>query len=81
KLFKLNNKEYSTEFVKLVTDISTIECTSICTKVECTKAIFQFLTRESSQQWIALSTLARWNKEVVSLSFSQNWSKENSSVF
>ncbi|CAG8835684.1 32761_t:CDS:2, partial [Gigaspora margarita] len=36
---------------------------------------------KSPQQWIALSTLVRWNKEVAALSFSQNCPKENSSRF
>ncbi|CAG8821439.1 38938_t:CDS:2, partial [Gigaspora margarita] len=81
KLFKINHKEYSAKFVKLATDISTIGHTSIRATVECTKAVFQFLTGESPQQWIAPSTLARWNKEVAALSFSQNCPKENSSRF
>ncbi|CAG8783542.1 10829_t:CDS:2 [Dentiscutata erythropus] len=50
KLFKVNNKEYSAEFVKLATDISTIGHTSIRATVECTKAVFQLLTGESPQQ-------------------------------
>ncbi|CAG8636796.1 8978_t:CDS:2, partial [Cetraspora pellucida] len=58
KLFKSNKKEYNAKFVKLATDISNIGQTSIYTTVECTKAIYQFLTREMPQHWIKSMTLS-----------------------
>ncbi|CAG8698363.1 14465_t:CDS:2 [Cetraspora pellucida] len=48
KLFKINKKEYNVSFVKLATDISNIRQTSIYATVECTRAIYQFLTEEMS---------------------------------
>ncbi|CAG8734420.1 2493_t:CDS:1, partial [Cetraspora pellucida] len=58
KLFRINKNEYNARFVKLATDISTIGRTSICAMLECTKAVYQFLTVEMLKHWIAASTLA-----------------------
>ncbi|CAG8818314.1 22869_t:CDS:1, partial [Racocetra persica] len=72
KLFKANNNEYNAKFVKLATDISTIRRTSIYATVECTKAVYQFLTSEIPQHWVMTSILAWWNNEIAALSFIQN---------
>ncbi|CAG8447277.1 28741_t:CDS:2 [Dentiscutata erythropus] len=72
KLFRINKNKYNTKFVKLATNISTIERISIRAMVECIKAIYQFLTGEMPKHWVAASTLARWNNEIAALSFIQN---------
>ncbi|CAG8481621.1 12237_t:CDS:2 [Cetraspora pellucida] len=72
KLFKSNNKEYNVKFVKLATDISNIGHTTIHATVECTKAMYQFLTREMPQHWITSATLSHWNNEVAAIAFNQN---------
>ncbi|CAG8753020.1 36453_t:CDS:2, partial [Racocetra persica] len=58
KLFKINNKEYNAKFVKLAADISNIDQTSIYATVECTKIIYQILTREMPQHWVTPLTLS-----------------------
>ncbi|CAG8758966.1 33246_t:CDS:2, partial [Racocetra persica] len=63
------------------TDISNTGQTSIHATIESTKVFYQFLTGESPQYWITSSTLARWNLEIVTLSFNQNHPKEASSKF
>ncbi|CAG8699798.1 25944_t:CDS:2, partial [Racocetra persica] len=81
KLFKANNKEYSAKFVKLATDISNIDQTSIYAIVEYTKAFYQFLIDEMPQHWVSTPTLLRWNNEITALSFNQNHPIEASSRF
>ena len=81
KLFKLNKKEYDTQFVKLITDISLIGHTSITTAVECLKAFYTFLTGESPEKWISTGTLSCWTKEVAEISIKQNKPNEKNSLF
>jgi hypothetical protein len=59
RLFKINKKEYSAEFIKLTTEMSNTGQNSIQATVKCTKAVFEFLTGEVPEHWVAPSTLSR----------------------
>ncbi|CAI2182874.1 11890_t:CDS:2 [Funneliformis geosporum] len=63
--FKLNKKEYTPQFVKLATEISNIDHNSINLTIESTKAIYGFLTGETSTKWISASTLANGIKKLL----------------
>jgi hypothetical protein len=55
--------------------------TSIQTTVDCTKAVFEFLTGYTPTNWVHPSTLARWNKEIAALSLQENHPNQNISQF
>src|ERR1051325_3577113 len=72
KTFKVNKKEYSSQFVKLATEISNMGHNSINSTVESTRAVYEFLTGEKPTVWISASTLEKWNKEVAQISLEAN---------
>ncbi|CAB4390689.1 unnamed protein product [Rhizophagus irregularis] len=72
RIFKTNKKEYTPQFVKLVTEISNKGNNSVNSTVESTKAVFEFLTGEMPTKWISPSTLTKWNKEVAQINLQEN---------
>ncbi|CAB4406048.1 unnamed protein product [Rhizophagus irregularis] len=76
-LFKEGKKEYTAEFIKLAIKISNMGHISIQTTVDCTKAVFEFLTGYTLTNWVHPSTLARWNKEIAALSLQENLPNQN----
>ena len=64
KHFKKNKQEYTPDFLKLAADISNMGTISISSTIECTKALYIFLTGEIPERWISVNTLSRWNKDV-----------------
>ncbi|CAJ0840240.1 12031_t:CDS:2 [Entrophospora sp. SA101] len=81
KMIKENKKQYTPEFVELVTKISNTGSISISSTVECTRAIMQFLTGEKPDHWLSTGTISHWNKEVATLCLHQNCPKDTKSLF
>jgi len=81
KAFKVIKKEYSSQFVKLATEISNTGHNSINSTVESTRAVYEFLTGEKPTVWISASTLAKWNKEVAQISLEANLSNSTNLPF
>jgi hypothetical protein len=80
-MIKENMKQYTPEFVQLVTTISNTGSISISSTVECTRAIIEFLTGKEPDHWISTGTISRWNKEVATLCLRQNCPKDTKSRF
>jgi len=67
KLIKANKKEYSPQFVQLVTELSNTGVISISSTVECTRKLYTFLTGKKPDKWISSDTISRWNQETAKL--------------
>lgn len=67
KLIKVNKKEYTPQFVQLVTELSNTGIISISSTVELTKKMYTFLTGEEPDKWISVGTVSRWNEEIARL--------------
>ncbi|CAG8497842.1 12725_t:CDS:2 [Dentiscutata erythropus] len=80
KLFKKNKKVYTAEFVKLVTDISNMGVISIQASVDCTKAMYKFLTGDMPTHWISPSIVAKWNKDIAALLYYENQPNQNTRI-
>ncbi|KAF0551168.1 hypothetical protein F8M41_023584 [Gigaspora margarita] len=55
--------------------------TSIQATVNCTKAVYKFLTEHIPTHWVCPSTIAKWNKNIAALSFYENQPNQNVSQF
>jgi hypothetical protein len=81
KMFKVNKKEYTPQFVQLATEISNKGHNSISSTIESTKAVLEFLTGETPTTWISPSTLTKWNKEVAQINLQENRPKNTTLHF
>ncbi len=81
KLIKVNKKEYTPQFVQLVTELSNTGIISVSSTVECTKKMYAFLTGEKPDKWIATGTVSRWNQEIARLFTSESLSVDGESRF
>ena len=67
KLIKENKKEYTPQFIQLVTELSNTGVISISSTVECTRKLYTFLTGKEPDKWISRGTISRWNQETTKL--------------
>ena len=67
KLIKENKKEYTPQFIQLVTELSNTGVISISSTVECTRKLYTFLTGKEPDKWISRGTISRWNQETAKL--------------
>lgn len=81
KLIKVNKKEYTPQFVQLVTELSNTGIISVSSTVECTKKMYAFLTGEEPDKWISTGTVSRWNQEIARLLTSENLNADRESRF
>ncbi|CAG8515814.1 11427_t:CDS:2, partial [Cetraspora pellucida] len=63
-LFKIDNREYSSNTVWLAAKILQVGQNSIRSTTESMKLIYEFLVGEPPKHWFSNSTLATWHKDV-----------------
>jgi hypothetical protein len=81
KLIKVNKKEYTPEFIQLVTELSNTGVISISSTAECTKIIQAFLTGKEPEKCISKNTISRWNKEMARLRVCESLNVDKGSRF
>jgi fumarate reductase subunit C len=67
KLIKVNKKEYTPEFIQLVTELSNTGVISISATAKCANKFYAFLTGKKPDKMISNSTISRWNEEMARL--------------
>jgi len=81
KLIRVNKREYTPQFVQLVTELSNTGIVSISSTVECTKKMYAFLTGEKPDKWLSTGTVSRWNQEIARLFTCENLSIDREARF
>ncbi len=70
-IFKINNREYTSNTIWLATSISQVGQTSLRSTVECMRLVYEFLIGEPPQDWLTVSSLCTWHQDISELHFNE----------